>query len=387
MNGKNYVEDAIKEAHDATAHGGIEKTLKWLTDKYVCQPFSRLVKEYMASCDTCQGTKYSNKPPLGQVTMLHVPARTWTDITMDVLKMSPVFTYCSTLYVNILLEDDNMICFSRLWTIVCRQSGFMFLTLVSDNLTAEKCTNTFDTHITSIISYPYYIGFDRDTLFMSDHFKDWAARKGFKLEPSMAYHLQADGQSEVANKAILQPARGCKVEGNEWLHKLCEIQLKLNSQNNTARQHGPFFSLLGFEVKLGPSSFPYPITPYTPAEERHLDTSCNLYSSKVKEAKQANKKRSVPPLDSAGQEILLSTENINLLNTSRKLKPRCVGPFRIQYVNRKRNNYMLYLSTDSRLSPIDNTFHISKIKPYVEHDSINFPGHHEEQPGEVTKGR
>ena len=75
MNGKNYVEDAIKEAHDATAHGGIEKTLKWLTDKYVCQPFSRLVKEYMASCDTCQRTKYSNKAPLEQVTMLHVPAR------------------------------------------------------------------------------------------------------------------------------------------------------------------------------------------------------------------------------------------------------------------------------------------------------------------------
>jgi len=29
MNGKNYLEDAIKEAHDATAHGGVEKTLKW----------------------------------------------------------------------------------------------------------------------------------------------------------------------------------------------------------------------------------------------------------------------------------------------------------------------------------------------------------------------
>jgi len=28
MNSKNYLEDAIKEAHDATAHGGIEKTLK-----------------------------------------------------------------------------------------------------------------------------------------------------------------------------------------------------------------------------------------------------------------------------------------------------------------------------------------------------------------------
>jgi len=57
----------------------------------------------------------------------------------------------------------------------------MFFIPVADNLTAEKCTNTFDKHIASVIGYPYYIVFDRDTLFMSDHFKDWAARKGIKL--------------------------------------------------------------------------------------------------------------------------------------------------------------------------------------------------------------
>jgi len=45
MNGKHYLKDAIKEAHDATAHEGVEKTLKWLTDKFIWQPFSRLVKE------------------------------------------------------------------------------------------------------------------------------------------------------------------------------------------------------------------------------------------------------------------------------------------------------------------------------------------------------
>jgi len=193
MNGKNYLEDAINEPYNATAHGGVEKTLKCFTDKCICQPFSRLIKEYVASCDTCQRMKYSNKPPLGQVTILYVPARAWTDITMNFLKISPVFTYCSTLYTDIPLEDDHMICFSRLWAIVCRQSGFMFLISVLDNLTAEKCTDTFDMHVASVIGYPYYIVFDRDTLFMSDHFQDWAARKRIKLELSTAYHPQTDG--------------------------------------------------------------------------------------------------------------------------------------------------------------------------------------------------
>jgi len=92
LNGKNYLEAVFKEAHDATTHGGVKKTLQWWMDKFICQPFSRLVKEYVASCDNCQRTKYSNKPPSGQVTILHVPARAWTDITMDFVKMSPVFT-------------------------------------------------------------------------------------------------------------------------------------------------------------------------------------------------------------------------------------------------------------------------------------------------------
>jgi len=70
----------------------------------------------------------------------------------------------------------------------------MFLIPVSDNLTAEKCTDTFDKHVASVIGYPYYIVFDRDTLFMSDHFKHLAARKGIKLEPSTAYYPQTDGQ-------------------------------------------------------------------------------------------------------------------------------------------------------------------------------------------------
>jgi len=57
LNGKKYLEDAIKKAHHATAHGGVEKTLKLLTVKDICQPFSSLVKEYVTSCDTCQWTK------------------------------------------------------------------------------------------------------------------------------------------------------------------------------------------------------------------------------------------------------------------------------------------------------------------------------------------
>ena len=55
--GKNFLEIAIAKGHAATAHGGIKKTIKALTDKFECQSFSCLVREYVRSCDICQRTK------------------------------------------------------------------------------------------------------------------------------------------------------------------------------------------------------------------------------------------------------------------------------------------------------------------------------------------
>jgi len=49
---------------------------------------------------------------------------------------------------------------------------------------------------------------------MWDRSKDWPARKGTKVEPSTTYQPQMDGQSEIANRTILQATWGCKDEEN-----------------------------------------------------------------------------------------------------------------------------------------------------------------------------
>ena len=36
VEGKNFLEIAIAESHAATAHSGLEKTMKALTDKFEC---------------------------------------------------------------------------------------------------------------------------------------------------------------------------------------------------------------------------------------------------------------------------------------------------------------------------------------------------------------
>ena len=125
-----------------------------------------------------------------------------------------MFTKCSVFYPNIPVGEHHVVCMSRLWTIVNRQSGFKFLIFVPDNFSAEQCTARFNAHVVPTMKYPYCIVFDRDTVFVLSHFQSWAASKGIKLEPSTAYDPQTDGQSKIVNKEIIQVARACKAEGN-----------------------------------------------------------------------------------------------------------------------------------------------------------------------------
>ena len=112
VEGKNFLEIAIAKAHAATAHGGIEKTIKALTNKFECQSFSCLISEYVGSCNICQNTKYAQRGPIGYITKLYVPVIPCSNITMDFLKLSLVFTKCSVLYPNIHVGEDHIVCIS-----------------------------------------------------------------------------------------------------------------------------------------------------------------------------------------------------------------------------------------------------------------------------------
>ena len=209
--------------------------------------------------------------------------------------MSPIFTKCSVLYLNISVDEDHRVCISLLCIIVDRQSGFKFCIPLPHNFSAEQCTATFDTHVVPTMGKPYYIVFDTDTLFMSSHFLSWVASKAIKLEPSTACHPQMDGQSEIMNEEIIQVARACKAEGIELLSKIPEIQLRLNLRYNASRRNNPFVTVLGFDDYLGLDTFPYLINKYQTGTECHKATSQALSNAKTSEAKPANLHRTLEP--------------------------------------------------------------------------------------------
>ena len=123
----------------------------------------------MASCDTCQRVEKAHKAPVRLVIPLHVLVRPWTDISMDFLKLTAVFINCSTMYTNIEIDNDHMLCISRICTIVDRHSGCKFQITIPDNFKAEQSTHSHEVHLLPYIGYTNTIAFDRDSLFLSDH--------------------------------------------------------------------------------------------------------------------------------------------------------------------------------------------------------------------------
>ena len=93
-----------------------------------------------------------------------------------------------------------------------------------------------------------------------------------------------DSQFEIMNKEIIQVARAWKAEGNEWLRKIPDIQLRLNSCYNASRRKNPLVTVLGFDAKLGHDTFPHPINRYQPATGRHNAASQALTTAKASQA-------------------------------------------------------------------------------------------------------
>ena len=171
------------------------------------------------------------------------------------------------------------------------------------------------------------------------------------------------------------------------MSKIPEIQLRLNSHHNGSKRNNPFVTVLGFDAKPGLDTFPYPIKNYQPATERHNATSQALTDAKTSQAKQPNLYHTLEPQHTVGDKVLLSTKNINVKNVSPKMKPLWIGPFTILSANYNCNNYSLNLSSDRSLNLICNTFHISKIKTYMNNNSTLFPQCQLEKLGPVSQDR
>ena len=238
---------------------------------------------------------------------------------------------------------------------------------------------------------PQDIVSDRDGKFTSKAWKGFCETLNVQQSKNTAYHLQTDGQSEVANKAIIQHIMKMVQEGDSnWLGQLLHIQSRLNRIRSSLRNATPYEITIGHNPRLiGDMSVKIPTQEETPTQrisrinQTQEIVRKRLQDAKISQAIQSNKRRRPAPEFSVGDQVLLSTKNLPLATSYRKIAPEWLVPLTITATYPKTGNYTLCLPDD--LTRIDRTFHVELIKAYIPNDDKRFPFKKNIKPGPLPE--
>ena len=110
----------------------------------------KVVKDYLAACQTCQKNKYEALAPGGLLQPLPVPNMVWAEIFMDFIPGLPKAKGKDTILV-----------------VVDRLSKFAHFIALAHPFTAKEVAQIFILVVVRLHGFPQVIVSDRDQLFLS----------------------------------------------------------------------------------------------------------------------------------------------------------------------------------------------------------------------------
>ncbi|KAJ8411235.1 hypothetical protein AAFF_G00172410 [Aldrovandia affinis] len=203
------------------------------------------------------------------------------------------------------------------------------LKLPSASETAELLVQ----HVVRLHGIPVDVVSDRCPQFSSHVWKSFCQALGASVSLSSGYHPQTNGQTERANQDLGTALRCI-----------------------TDRNPSSWSNLLPWEEEIS-----------VPSVQTHIrrciriweDTRSALRRSTARTQRLADRHRTAAPQYSPGQQVWLSTTDIPLQSTSKKLQPRYIGPYKVQSIINP-SAVKLQLPPALKIHPV---FHVSKIKP------------------------
>ncbi|GEM07180.1 hypothetical protein Rt10032_c02g1197 [Rhodotorula toruloides] len=312
----------------------------------------------------------------GKLHSLPVPVRPFSDVALDFVGPLP----SSEEWDMLLMVTDRLTGYTRL-----------FLCQAKDE--AKDIAEVVFRGWFSLFGLPDRMVSDRDKLFTSRFWRVLHSRLGLKLQMSTAFHPETDGRSERTNKTVIQVLRHyVSRQQKDWMCFLPTTEYVITAAENASTGNTPFELVLGFTPSLSPR---HSIPSNVPAVDSLLDERNMkikevreaLAVSKVRQAEQANKRRSDEETFATGNLVLVDSRDrwmrYKLKHGDRraaKLFPRWDGPFEVVEVFPDTSTYHLQLTHDDKSHPV---FHISKLKRYNLNDVDSFPSREPPRPGPI----
>ncbi len=204
-----------------------------------------------------------------------------------------------------------------LWVVMCRLTSQVHLVPVNTTTKTLELTYKFLSHVVRLHGLPTSIVSDRDTKFTSLFWTELHRLLGIKLKLSTAFHPQTDGQMECMIQSVTQILRATiRPDQRDWMLKIPMTEFAINSSVNKTTGFAPFELIYGYSPQmvtlLPPSQFPG-VQDFAQKALENLQTAHDvILMSRVKQAIQANKHRSLDPPMKVGDHAYLSTKDLNL---------------------------------------------------------------------------
>lgn len=316
------------ECHDSSTsgHGGIERTLHRVSQRFYFPGMRRYVEEYLKSCIECQRYKASNQKPSGLV-QTPVPAQRFEVLAVDLFGPLP--------------KGPN----GERWILIVEDTASKWVEVFAlVEATAEACAKLLIEEVFLRFGLPRRLTSDNGVQFVADIMQHAMFVLGVKQNLIPLYHPEANPVERKNRDLKTQLAILVEAEHRQWPEVLPFIRFAMNTSHTKSTGQTPAFLTFARELRspitvqsdlraiIEAENYVPQITPYL------LKLADTLSSAKEKiEHQQDIRKTTKDKTRKAAEEfvegdlVLLKSHVLSnaAKGISSKLAPKRDGPYRV----------------------------------------------------------
>ncbi|KAA3465606.1 DNA/RNA polymerases superfamily protein [Gossypium australe] len=297
-------------------------------------------------CLTCQQVKSKHQVPSGLLQPVRIPQWKWERITMDFVSGLPLTP----------TKKDSV------WMIVDQLTKSTHFIPVRVNYSLQRLAKLYVAKIVRLYGEPVSIISDRDPRFTSQFWRALHQALGTRLDFSIAFHPQTDGQS----KRVIQVLEDMLRDVGSWEEFLPLAEFAYNNSYQASIRMAPYETLYGWKCRTP--------TCWTELGEHHVlgpemvaepEEKVKVIRTRFKEV--SDRQKSYADLKwkeiefAVGDRVFLKVspwKKVMRFGRKGKLSPRFIGPYRVL----KQVRPMAYqLELPSELKQMHDVFHTLSI--------------------------